>query len=96
MPINFNDFKFTDEAMNKFKDWAKDFTNDFGESISEQLAKEENKRKEIQFQEDIEMKQGLEAIAKLSGFFYDGLLKQGFTENEALKLTAMYLSNLAK
>lgn len=96
MPNNFNGFEFTDEALNKLRDWAKGLTNDFGESISEQLAKEENKRKEIQFQEDIEMKQGFEAMAKLSRFFYDGLLKQGFTENEALKLTAMYLSNLPK
>lgn len=96
MPINFNGFEFTDETMKKFKDWAKDLNDVFGESISEQLAEEENKRKEIQFQEDVEMKQGFEAMAKLSRFFYDGLLKQGFTENEALKLTAMYLSNLAK
>lgn len=96
MPINFNDFKFTDEAMNKFKDWAKDLTKEFGESISEQLAKEQNKRKEIQFQENVELKRSFEELAKYSVFFYDGLLKHGLGKDEAMNLTALYISNLTK
>lgn len=96
MPIKLNGFDFTDETVDKFRRLAKGFNKDFGESISEQLAKEQEKRKKIQFQEFIELKRGFEEMAKISRVFYDGLLKQGFSENEALRLTSMFISNLVK
>lgn len=96
MKIEAGSIIFSDETMKKFNDWDKDLTNEFGESIREQLAKEQNKRKEIQFQENVELKRSFEELAKHSVFFYDGLLKHGLGKDEAMKLTAMYLSNLPK
>lgn len=85
MAINFNNFDLTDETIKELNNLTQTLAKEFDESIKRQSSKEQN-----------EIREDLASIAEIGKVLYDECLKQGFSQNEAIKFSASYIGNLGK